>query len=79
MGAAEREDAELAEVGVVARDEGRGLVPEAEAAPVTLGPHPGAAVDDDRGVEQLAGDPHLHAPRRPRGGVREGGDVGGGG
>lgn len=77
--AAEREDAELAEVGVVARDEGGGLVPEAEAAPVALAPHPGAAVDDDRGVEEPAGDPHLHGPRRrPRGGgVREASGRGG--
>jgi len=69
--AAEREDAEVAaEVGVGAGHEGGGLVAEPEASSVALAPHPGSAVDEERGVEEPAGDPHLHAAcgRFPGGG-----------
>lgn len=61
--AAEREEAKIAEVGVRAGHEGRRLVTEAETASVALAPHPGASFDEERGVEEPAGDPNLHSRR----------------
>jgi len=63
--AAEREEAEIAEVGVRAGHEGGRLVTEAEAASVALAPHPGASLDEERGVEEPTGDPNLHSKRLP--------------
>jgi len=73
MDAAKREEAEVPEVGVVAGNEGGRLVTEAEAAAVALAPHPGASFDEERGVEEPAGDPHLQARRLPLGREASGG------
>ena len=71
--AAEREEAEIAEVGVRAGHEGGRLVTDAEAASVALAPHPGASFDEERGVEEPAGDPNLHSRRLPCRGKASGG------
>lgn len=73
MDAAEREEAQIAEVRIGAGDEGRRLVTEAEAASVALAPHPGASFDEERGVEEPAGDPNLHSRRLPCRGKASGG------
>lgn len=71
--AAEREEAQIAEVRIGAGDESRRLVTEAEAASVALAPHPGASFDEERGVEEPAGDPNLHSRRLPCRGKASGG------
>lgn len=48
------------DVRVKSRNEHRVLVPEAEPPSITFTPHPEAPSDHQRGVEQAAGDPHLH-------------------
>jgi hypothetical protein len=59
--ATEREEADVTKVRVGAGYKGGWLVTEAEATAVTLAPHPGAAVDEQRGMEKPAGDPYLQA------------------